>query len=238
MTRAVTRLVLMMLVMGGVLVTATAVGLPAAAVLGLSLTLAGLAGMLGLSRRQVSGPGHPATVGGSTSIDGPSVTIGSGTTDHGSPEPADPLVASMAPQAAIDPEANMPRWRRPSLLAARKADPMRMGRIARPPLRFPVSVEPDPSRRVVRYAVVALLDRPDEVLGRQLSDLLAGDEIEVLDSGGPYWEVLCPDGMRGWVHRTTLGMPGVAHQTFGRLPDPVAEPDDLLTAVLSARGIQ
>lgn len=232
LARAVLRLVLMALVMGGVLVTATALGLPTAAVLGLSITMAGLVGMVSLSRR-VSGSG--------TGERGPFQARGvnaSGTLSGDPDGASDPVVASMAPDAAVDPEALMPRWRRPSLLAARRADPLRVARIERTPMRFGPNADPSPSRRVVRYAVVALLDRPDEVLGRQVSDLLAGDEVEVLDSGGPFWEVLCPDGLRGWIHRTTLGMPGAEHMTFGRRADLGSEPDDILTAVLSARGIQ
>jgi len=212
----------MVAVMAGVLVTATALGLSAAAVLGLSITLAGLAGMVSLARRRKSSAAESA--------DGPfperSVAI------------ADPMVASMAPDAAVDPESLMPRWRRPSLLAARRADPTRDGRVERTPLRFGLGAEPSPARRVVRYAAVALLDRPDEVMGRQVSDLMSGDEVEVIDSGGPFWEVLCPDGLRGWVHRTTLAMPGAEHMLIGRRPELASEPDDILTAVLSARGIQ
>jgi hypothetical protein len=225
--RAVLRLVLMALVMAGVLVAASALGLPAAAALGLSITLAGLAGIVGLARRGLSrqGAGDPATT----------------LAGHA---PAEPRIAGsdadgLATEPVLDPdEAHIPRWRRPSLLAARKWDPMRVARVERGPLRFGASAEPSPARRVVRYAVVALLDRPDEVLGRQVSDLLAGDEVEVLDDAGTFWEVLCPDGLRGWIHRTTLGMPGVEHLTFGRRPEPAAEPDDILSAVLSARGIQ
>src|SRR5262249_53330205 len=49
--RASARLALMVLVTAAVLVTTIGLGLPAAAVLGLSLTVAGLVGMLGLTRR-------------------------------------------------------------------------------------------------------------------------------------------------------------------------------------------
>jgi hypothetical protein len=87
-----------------------------------------------------------------------------------------------------------------------------------------------------RYAVVQLLDRPDEVLGRQLADLMAGDEVDVLDTSGPYWQVICPDGLQGWVHRTTLGA-APESRWQGRASEP-AEANDLLTAVLSARRIQ
>lgn len=228
MVRAVLRLVLMVLVMAAVLVTATAVGLPAAAVLGLSITTAGLVGMVSLSRRRSpDGATVDQAEPGANSIDGPSPGV-----------PADPVVAAMAPEAALDPESLMPRWRRPSLLAARRADPTRLAHVVRSPRRFGPGSDPSPNRRIVRYAVVALLDRPDEVLGRQVSDLMSGDEVEVLDNGASFWEVLCPDGLRGWVHRTTLGMPGADHAAFGGRGEMTPEPDDILTAVLSARGIR
>ena len=47
-------------------------------------------------------------------------------------------VESMAPQSEgdADPEANMPRWRRPSLLEARRSDPTRYAPSYRTPMRF------------------------------------------------------------------------------------------------------
>lgn len=233
MVRAVLRLVLMVLVMAGVLVTTSAVGLPAAAVLGLSITTAGLVGMVGLSRRGASRrPAfrHAAVAARRSDV------VPAATPDPDAP--TDAVVAAMAPEAIVDPESLMPRWRRPSLLAARRMDPTRVVRVERTPRRFGPAADPSPNRRVVRYAVVSLLDRPDEVHGRQMSDLMAGDEVEVLDNGSAFWEVLCPDGLRGWVHRTTLGQSVADHLSFGRRADAAAEPDDILTAVLSARGIQ
>ena len=233
LVRAVLRLVLMGLVMAAVLVTATALGLPTAAVLGLSITLAGLAGMLGLSRRR-----EPRRSRSRDRKAAP-VTEATAAATPDPDAPVDPLVESMNPVEAVDPEMLMPRWRRPSLLAARRADPLRMSQGDRAPLRFPIGEEVPTSRRVVRYAVVALLDRPDEVLGRQRADLQAGDEVEVIEATGAFWQVACPDGLTGWVHRTTLAAAPVETATFGRRPaDVAAEPDDLLTAVLSARGIQ
>jgi hypothetical protein len=227
MVRAVSRLALMGFVMVAVLVTATAIGLPTAAVLGLSITIAGLAGLTGISRRAAA-PGAAIETQAERALDGVAPADGR----------AGWAVASMEPGEMVDPEAHLPRWRRPSLIAARKADPLRVSNTERAPMRFSPGPDSSPARRIVRYAVVALLDRPDEVMGRQISDLLAGDEVEVLDSAGSFWQILCPDGLRGWVHRTTLGLPGVEHLTFGRRVEAVAEPDDILTAVLSARGIQ
>lgn len=241
MVRAVSRLVLMVFVMAGVLATASAVGLPAAAILGLSVTAAGLVGIVGLSRRSAARSASMASQPVmATAVDAHDVQSPSTSRPAPSFDPdaaADPVMAAMAPEAIVDPESLMPRWRRPSLLAARKADPLRVARVERTPMRFGLTADPSPNRRIVRYAVVALLDRPDEVLGRQVADLMSGDEVEVIDNGSSFWEVLCPDGHRGWVHRTTLGMPGAEHLGYARR-EATYEPDDILTAVLSARGIQ
>jgi hypothetical protein len=237
LVRAVLRLVLMGLVMAAVLVAATALGLPTAAVLGLSITLAGLAGMVGLSRRR-----EPKQTRGREKRDQAGTAKATATAAAAAtPDPdapVDPLVESMNPVEAVDPELLMPRWRRPSLLAARRADPLRMSGGDRASLRFPIGDEVPTSRRVVRYAMVALLDRPDEVLGRQRADLQAGDEVEVIEATGAFWQVACPDGLTGWVHRTTLGAVPVEPAGYRRLADVAGEPDDLLSAVLSARGIQ
>lgn len=232
MGRAGMRLVLVVLVMAGAVAGATVLGLPTVAIVGLSIALAGIAGVVILSRRRTStrGGAHRAASGSEPTLAG----RGAGDPDGATWS----VVAAMAPNAAVDPEADIPRWRRPSLLAARKSDPMRTARIQRPAMTFAATADPPTARRVVRYAVAALLDRPDEVLGLQVTDLVAGDEVEVLDDRASYWEVMCPDGMRGWIHRTTLGALGVEHPTFGRRPEPANEPDDLLTAVLSARGLQ
>ncbi|HJW21358.1 MAG TPA: SH3 domain-containing protein [Candidatus Limnocylindrales bacterium] len=241
MVRAVLRLVLMVLILAGVLVTATAVGLPAAAVLGLTITTAGLVGMVGLARRGASQHSDTAAqreiMAPVTAANDAGATPGADNTRGDSDAVSDPAVAAMAPDAMLDPESLMPRWRRPSLLAARRADPLRVARVERAAMRFGPGADPSPNRRVVRYAVVSLLDRPDEVLGHQVSDLMAGDEVEVLDTGGGFWEVLCPDGRRGWVHRTTLGLPGAQVAAHGRR-EAMPEVDDILTAVLSARGIR
>ncbi|HEY2888544.1 MAG TPA: SH3 domain-containing protein [Candidatus Limnocylindrales bacterium] len=227
--RVATRLVVMALVMVGVVVTASAVGLPTAAVLGMSITLAGLVGMLRLSRRPAATTDADAAVAAMRVGDPVAATP----TDDPNAS-SDPVVAAMAPDQVVDPEALMPRWRRPSLLAARKADPSRLARVERIAQRFPAGTD-STSRRVIRYAMVALLDRPDEVMGLQLADLASGDEVEVLEASGPFWQVVCPDGMTGWVHRTTLGAISPESQLIGRRIE--SEPDDLLTAVLSARGI-
>ena len=278
--RAGLRLAMMALVTGAVLITAIGVGLPAAAVLGISLTVTGLAGMLGMTRRAAEAASPRTVPVGSTATS--TVAIPSraparavtpravapravpgrarghdepvpSSPPHPAPDPdlaaddplvaamnpgvaPDPLVAAMAPGEALDPEMLMPRWRRPSLLAARHSDPTRVAHVERPAMRFAAPPDTGSTRRIVRYAVVPILDRPDEVLGRQVVDLVAGDEVEVLQANGSFWEVVCPDGVRGWVHRTTLGTSADGLSVARRVPEP--EQDDLLAAVLTARGIQ
>jgi hypothetical protein len=155
---------------------------------------------------------------------------------------AEPELAAMAPAAAaaaatVDPEALMPRWRRPSLLAARHGEPGRREVAERAVMHFSPDVAPTTAElRVVRYAVVPLLDRPDEVLGLHLMDLIAGDEVQVIEASSAYWEIVCADGERGFVHRTTLRLPSV----IGREPeehDAPNEANDVLSALLAARGL-
>jgi hypothetical protein len=113
-----------------------------------------------------------------------------------------------APAVVEDREATIPRWRRPSLLEARKADPLRSVSTEAERLSFRDGGA-DPAdgheRRFIRYRLVRLLDSPDELLGGAIGFLDEGDEVQPLRRSGGYWEVLCPDGRRGWVHRMTLG---------------------------------
>ena len=219
--KALGRLVVMALVVVVVIATSLYAGLAAAVAVGLAIVLAGLVGMAGIVRRRRA----------------PEVAT---PVEH-------PTVVAMAPEsavaaAAIDPEALMPRWRRPSLLAARRNDPNRYGTADRAPMQFTPDTAPTTAElRIVRLAVVPLLDRPDEVLGIQITDLVLGDEVQVTESTGPYWEVVCPDGERGWVHRTTLSLRG-AIAAIEREPDveergkPI-DAEDALTALLAARGL-
>ena len=145
------------------------------------------------------------------------------------------VVVPVAP--AFDPgtggtDVHLPRWRRPSLLAARKSDPLRDAAEGPTHLSFagPATV-PGRERRAVRYRIVRLLDRPDELLGTTTGSLDEGDEVAVLDASGLYRRVQTPDGRVGWLHKMTLG----------DVIDPPAEPDapidqDVLAAYLAARG--
>lgn len=154
-----------------------------------------------------------------------------------------PLPPSVPP---VDPESLMPRWRRPSLLEARKTDPIRSPAPERERLSFirgyadgaPGTVGAE--RRTVRYAVAPLLDLPDEIQGTRIGELATGDEVEIAQRSGAYVRVLCPDGREGWIHRMTLGdvvpPPGPAS---GRSRSQDIEPaaEDALAALLAARGL-
>jgi hypothetical protein len=115
-------------------------------------------------------------------------------------------VAVAAP-SPLQAELAMPRWRRPSLLEARRADPIRDATAA-PRLTFDhglVGPLEGRERRLIRYSLVRLLDIPDELRGTELAFLDQGDEVQLLEKRGVYWLVLCPDGLQGWIHKMTLG---------------------------------
>ena len=116
-------------------------------------------------------------------------------------------VAAAANAEVMDMEALMPRWRRPSLLQARKADPVRdTGPGSR--LTFDegfVGALSGRERRVIRYRVVRLLDTPDELRGQEIGFLDQGDEVQLVEKYGAYWLVLAPDGQQGWLHKMVLG---------------------------------
>ena len=107
----------------------------------------------------------------------------------------------------MDLELAMPRWRRPSLIEARKADPNRSSTVTAR-LTFDhglVGPLDGRERRLIRYSVVRLLDTPDELRGSEIGFLDSGDEVQLLEKRGVYWLVLCPDGREGWIHKMTLG---------------------------------
>ncbi|TAK00859.1 MAG: SH3 domain-containing protein [Chloroflexota bacterium] len=152
------------------------------------------------------------------------------------------LVFAPAPVAPPDPESLMPRWRRPSLLEARKTDPVRSPAPERPRLTFSIgetAVVAGAERRTIRYAVIPLLDRPDEIQATRIGELVAGDEVQIEQRSGAYCHVLCPDGRQGWVHRTTLGdLVETPEHGNGRAPEPEPEAENALAAMLAARGLR
>jgi hypothetical protein len=138
----------------------------------------------------------------------------------GEPPDADEVLAANAGRLATTPasslvpgsdagnEAGIPRWRRPSLIQARKTDPRYSATAAHDRMSFNHGGDPETAgteRRKIRYRAVSLLDAPDPLRSAAIGDLDEGDEVQLLEKSGGYWLVLCPDGSRGWVHRMTLG---------------------------------
>jgi hypothetical protein len=229
--RAIARLSAMALVMAAVLVAGVFAGLATTTAIALGLVGAGVVGIVLVARRprerKLSAADEIAAMMAPAASAAPVARPGLGTT-----------LEVMAPQATapVNPEANMPRWRRPSLLEARHSDPTRAAPVHRLPMRFSDHETSDLDVRVVRYAMVPVLDRPDEVLGLQVGGLSSGDEVQAIGAAGAFVEVLCPNGDQGWVHRTTLGQRGNLglSGTHRQVPQ---EADDALTALLSARGL-
>lgn len=157
---------------------------------------------------------------------------------------AAPVIEAEAPLTG---EMAMPRWRRPSLLQARKADPIRDATVA-PRLTFDhglVGPLEGRERRIISYNLVRLLDSPDELRGTEIAFLDQGDEVQLLEKRGVYWLVLCPDGRQGWIHKMTLGevvgevSPGSPSATMPSEADTWTMGDDVdgdvLTAYLESR---
>ena len=220
LVRVVARWLVMLLVMAVVIPLAVATGLPNPVTLALAIGLPGLAGLVWVSRRRrdAVATARRAASAATAAIRG----VGPGVSSRR-------VTVPDVETAFGDPEASIPRWRRPSLMQARKLDPARVVDTRREPIRFPAGTVADRSElRMVRYAVVPLLDWPDEVLGERQDDLATGDEVRVLGARGAFLEIESPDGRRGWIHRTTVGPPAEPH------PDA----QDALDAVLLARGIR
>jgi hypothetical protein len=104
-----------------------------------------------------------------------------------------------------DPEAMIPRWRRPSLQAARQSHWVEAG-ATRVPQRFPAGA-PIGDRRIVAYRLVFVSDRPDDIDGVELGRLDRGDEVEVLGFKKGFAHVRAPDGLEGWIVSSTLDDP-------------------------------
>jgi membrane protein implicated in regulation of membrane protease activity len=226
---AIGRLLVMGLVMAAVLAGSVFAGLATTTAIAIGIVVAGVVGLLGVARRgrtprqsahdeiaAMMAPRAPVTA----------------------PVSQRTSVEAMAPQteSPVDPEAGVPRWRRPSLIEARHSD-YNDRASARAPMLFGGDQSDEAEVRVVRYAVVPVLDRPDEVLGVRQTDLASGDEVQVVGAAGAFLEVLCPNGDRGWVHRTTLGQPGGVGMTGNARRVIRQDADDALTALLTARGL-
>ena len=138
----------------------------------------------------------------------------------------------------------MPRWRRPSLTQARKADPgTSLAAIEAERLTFARGAQAGDStneRRRIRYRMVRLSDAPDEILGQEIGRLDEGDEVELLERSGLYWKVRTPLGEIGWVHKMTLGDAVTAVEPAYQTEDAEAD-GDVLAAFNEAqarRGFQ
>ncbi len=134
----------------------------------------------------------------------------------------------------VDPtEAGLPRWRRPSLLQARKMDPLRTAVTA-----VSLTFDDGPAtlggmeRRRIRYRLVTLMDVPDEVRANEIGILDQGDEVEIVDVHGTYRLVRCPDGQQGWLHQMVLGEV-VGDGADDSAPDGIDE--DVLAAFITTR---
>lgn len=172
--------------------------------------------------------------------------------DERAPAPDEVLHAHAANGTGLAPDSDlaepdledaMPRWRRPSLLVARKADPIRNPAPARPAMTFAAQsagVPVDVERRRVRYTVAALLDRPDELRSALIGEVAAGDELQVEGRSGAFCRIICPDGRQGWIHRTALSEPlGSERRAWEGLDQsPAPDAENALAELLAARGIQ
>lgn len=102
----------------------------------------------------------------------------------------------------FDVEADIPRWRRPSLEAARRSRPP--SDIVREPIRFANAPHKEADRRVVGYRLVRVGDSPDDLRSAELGRLDRGDEVEVLDTAGDWAHIRSADGLDGWVPSLTI----------------------------------
>jgi SH3-like domain-containing protein len=120
-----------------------------------------------------------------------------------------PMSVTAAPTAivpVIDPsEADIPRWRRPSVKAARFGGTVAGASSARGPARWFIGPPPaDVQRYGIRYDAVALLSEPDEVRGLVLDELDSGDELELVGQIAAWLQVRTPNHRVGWVQRMTV----------------------------------
>jgi hypothetical protein len=230
--RASARLLAMGLVLVAVVALATFAGLATITALALGILGAGVVGVVSVTMRR---PKKASAADEIAAIMAPEHARAAAAKALANPEVATAVDAMAPPEAReVDPEANMPRWRRPSLLEARRSDPTRYATAHRTPMRFTDDQVYQFDVRIVRYAVVPLLDRPDEVQGTRIGDLEAGDEVQVLSTQGAFLDIHCPNGERGFVHRTTLRPRDAAGPAFAAATESY---DDALSAMLSARGL-
>lgn len=137
-------------------------------------------------------------------------------------EPDDATVTPSVPTSGRPEEAHLPRWRRPSVVAGRFGLSL-PGATRTDRLAFEPAFDEPGERFVIRYDSVPLVDQPDDVHGRTIDELSAGDEVEVVDRQTLWVHVRTPAGRVGWVPAMTLA-------TLDELPPEIwevaAEPAD------------
>ena len=229
--RASARLLAMAVVLAGVFALASFAGLGTTMSLALGILSAGAVGIVSVTMRRRQKPSAADEI---AAIMAPEHARNAAAKAVANPEVATAVEAMAPPEAReVDPEANMPRWRRPSLLEARRSDYSRQVPAARTPMRFTDNQVYQFDVRIVRYAVVPLMDRPDEFTGLRIADLESGDEVQVLSTQGAFLDIHCPNGERGFVHRTTLRPREAAVPAFAATTESY---DEALGAMLS-RGL-
>ncbi len=159
---------------------------------------------------------------------------------------AEPIAARIPSLPPLAGDENVPRWRRPSVAAARygngNTSTMRTGAgdsmiRTRPARVFAEPTEVLGERMAVRYGV-PLLNQPDESFGRALGNLSSGDQVEILDHGELWANVITPTGAAGWVPTATLGPPSGERETDAQgsagSTEPAAAPQDVEPPSLEA----
>ncbi|MDQ2966254.1 MAG: SH3 domain-containing protein, partial [Chloroflexota bacterium] len=113
---------------------------------------------------------------------------------------AAPASATGAPGGTL--EEAIPRWLRPSLQAARQA-----GWGVPPPraaVRFTGPAAPGVDRREIGYRLVRVADGPDDFRSEEIGRFDRGDQVEILESKGPFVRVRGADGLEGWVQQAAI----------------------------------
>jgi hypothetical protein len=99
-------------------------------------------------------------------------------------------------------ESVLPRWLRPSLQAARQA-----GWGVPPPraaVRFRDPAAPGVDRREIGYRLVRVADGPDDLGSEEIGRFDRGDQVEILETKGPFVRVRGADGLEGWVQQAAI----------------------------------
>ena len=98
---------------------------------------------------------------------------------------------------------HIPRWRRPSVQAARHSSSRDAPPVNRS-LAFPTAPGPGIVRARIAYRLVRVSSEPDEMRGEEIARIDRGDEVEVMKEEAWYLYVCTPSGAMGWIHRTTV----------------------------------